>query len=160
MTPFKSSDDVFIYLRDKYGVDGDGDINAIALFTYALIEKDRIDWVEHYTEQQKKSPIWEEICAWYGEKPRSYVVEKERLAESWYVGFARTYLRDEIEDGKKTAIKGAIGDLGKFWPNFWVGNLVGFTSNFVFAVVVVAFVAVIATDFSFVAWAKKLFGTH
>jgi hypothetical protein len=50
--------------------------------------------------------------------------------------------------------------VGRFWPAFWVGNLVGVTSNLAFAVLVVLFVLAINTDFSFVAWSRKLFGFH
>jgi hypothetical protein len=157
---YNSSDEVFRYLREKYGVDGDGDMNAVALFANALIEKDRIDWAQHMATQNGRDPTADEIAGWYRSKPDTYFVDRERLAENWFGGFARTYLHDEIEQGKGNAIRQAIGKLDNFWSQFWMGNLVGITSNFVFALIVVAFVALITTDFSFIAWAKKLFGAH
>jgi hypothetical protein len=67
-------------------------------------------------------------------------------------------LADETEAIKRDAIKEAVGDVGKFWPNFWVGNLVGLTSNLLFTFLVVVFVLFITSDFSFISWTKKLIG--
>ncbi len=41
-----------------------------------------------------------------------------------------------------------------------MGNLTGLVSNVAFAALVVMFVLIINTDFSFIAWAKNLFGEH
>jgi len=158
MTPISSSDDVFRYFREKRGLDGDGDMDAIALFAYALVEHDRIDWIEHFKGiHDGNAPTTEQTLEWFSSKPESYFREKEDRAEAWYSGFARWYLRDEIEEGKNDAIRASIGNLAKFWPTFWSGNLVGITSNIVFTALVILFVAMITTDFSFVAWAKALF---
>lgn len=45
--PLKSSDDVFRYYVEKFGLDGDGDIHAIALFTYALVESARVEFIDY-----------------------------------------------------------------------------------------------------------------
>jgi hypothetical protein len=161
VTPVSSSDDAFRHFREKRGVDGDGDMDAIALFSYALVELDRIDWIDHFKNSRDgHAPSAEQTREWFEAKPESYFREKEDRAETWYAGFARWYLRDEIEEGKSEAIRLSIGNLAKFWPSFWSGNLIGITSNIVFTALVVLFVAAITTDFSFIAWAKALFTGH
>jgi hypothetical protein len=133
-------------------------MDAIALFAYAIVEQDRIDWIEHFKNAHEgRMPSAEQAREWFEAKPESYFREKEDRAEAWYAGFARWYLRDEIEEGKNEAIRISIGNLARFWPSFWSGNLIGLTSNIVFTALVVLFVAAITTDFSFIAWAKGLF---
>jgi hypothetical protein len=159
VTPLTSSDDAFRYFRDRRGVDTDGDTDAIALFAFALVEQDRIDWVEHFRTDHDAGPTTEQVVEWYRGKPESYFRDKERTAEVWYASFARWYLRDEISAEQQKAIHAVVGDLGKFWPTFWNGNLTGITSNIFFAILVVAFVYIITTDFSFIAWTKGLLGS-
>jgi hypothetical protein len=155
-----SSEDVFRYLKAKYAVDDEGDINAIALFAYALVEQDRIDWRDHMVAQYKVPPTDQQTVDWFRAKPRSYFDDRERDASDWYRQFARGLLRDEIEMLKAEAVEQACGRLGRFWPNFWVGNLVGLTSNVAFTVLVIIFVIAITNDFSFVAWMKALLSAH
>jgi hypothetical protein len=158
MTPFSSSDEVFRHFREKRGLDADGDTDAIALFAYALVEHDRIDWVDHFRDTHEgHEPALEQTAEWFQAKPESYFRDKEIAAENWYAAFARWYLRDEIEEQKNEAVRDTVGNLARFWPTFWSGNLVGITSNIVFTLLVVLFVAAITTDFSFIAWAKGIF---
>jgi hypothetical protein len=152
-----SSDDVFRHFLKKRGVDADGDMDAIALFAYALVEKDRIDWVDHFKAMHDGTyPSAGHVIEWFRAKPESYLDEKEGLAVNWYTAFSRSLLSDEIEDAKNEAIRETIGNLQRFWPTFWSGNFIGITSNIAFAFLLVGFVMVITTDFSFIAWAKAL----
>lgn len=161
MKPLSSSEEVFRYLRDRRGVDADGDTDAIALFTYALVEHDRIDWVDHFRANHTDTdPTPDQVVEWFRGKPERYFLDKEKQAQEWHAGFARWLLRDEIDDDKQTAVHEALGALGRFWPTFWNGNLAGITSNILFTLLVVLFVAMITTDFSFIAWAKGIFASH
>jgi hypothetical protein len=135
-------------------------MDAIALFAYALIEKDRVDWSEHMASISGALPDQGQIEDWFRSKPDSYFSSIEDLADRWFFGFAVNLLRGHIEDEKKKAIAEALGNLGKFWPGFWVGNLVGLTSNIAFTLLVVLFVVFVDSDFSFIAWTKKVFGLH
>jgi hypothetical protein len=162
-----SSDSVFEYLRDEYPIDGDGDVDAIALFSYALVELDRIEWRDHYKQSYQADPTPDKVTEWFESKPPSYFEDRQRYALSWFRAFARELLADEIEQNRREAVKNELSNIqseiqraSRFWPGFWIGNLVGFTSNFIFAIVVVGFVAVINTDFSFASWAKHLFPPH
>jgi hypothetical protein len=160
MSRFSDADEVLTYLRDKYGPDADGDTHALALFTYAVVEDDRLSWAEHIHEQTSVAPTEAETQAWFQSKPPKYFLEKERLAEQWFLSVARIVLADEIESLKQEAIRETIGDLRRFWPGFMAGNLAGVTSNFLFALLIVLFLAIVDTNFSIIDWAKRLLGSH
>src|SRR5947209_17614879 len=132
MPALKCSEDVFLLFKDKYGLDSDGDIHAVGLFAFSLVEKERMEWLAHVRSDTGTEPTEAQIADWYKSKPDEYFEEIGKTANRWFYAFSRILLSDEIEDGKREAIKEAVGELGKFWPNFWVGNLVGLTSNLVF----------------------------
>jgi hypothetical protein len=107
--PLKCSDDVFHYYVEKFGLDGDGDIHAIALFTYALVESARIEFMEYSVNTLNKVPSPKDIEDWYAEKPPAYFDQLSDRGLTWYEGFARNLLEDEFEEHAKTAISETIG---------------------------------------------------
>jgi hypothetical protein len=108
--PLKTADAVFRYYVDKYGLDGDGDIHAIALFTYALVEKARIDFTEYSINILHKTPTAQDIEDWYAEKPPAYFDELSDRGLTWYSGFARILLEEEFEEHAKSAVRDAISE--------------------------------------------------
>jgi hypothetical protein len=159
MAAIKSSEEAFNLFKEKFGLDPDGDMHAVGLFAYSLVEKDRIDWMEHFRTTHSSEPTEHQIAEWYSAKPESYFDQVSRFAYQWFYSFSRILLQDEIENEKQQAIKDTIGDIGKFWPGFWLGNLTGITSNLVFTLLVILFVVYVTSDFSIIAWTKKLIGS-
>lgn len=155
MAVVRSSEEVFLFYKQKYGLDDDGDVHAVALFAFSVVENERMDWMAHAREMRNADPTEHQISEWYASKPQSYFDEIGKGASLWLHGFAKILLADEIERSKRQAVKDEIGQLGRFWPQFWIGNLVGVTSNIFFALLIVLFVIYIGSDFSFIAWAKK-----
>lgn len=125
-----------------------------------MIERDRIDWSEHFESLNVAPPNPAQTEDWFRNKPDSYFRTVEDLAYRWFYGFAVSLLEDHIDDERRKAVAEAIGNMGKFWPSFWVGNLVGLTSNIAFTLLIVLFVLFVNSDFSFIAWTKKVFGLH
>src|SRR5712691_5131739 len=150
MAAVRNSEEVFKLFRDQFGVDGDGDMNAVGIFAYGLVEKDRFEWMAHFREVHTAEPTQHQIDEWFSNKPSTYFEQIGKFAYQWYYSFAQELLKDEIEESKKAAIKDTIGDLGKFWPAFWSGNLVGITSNLAFTLLVILFVVFVTSDFSFI----------
>lgn len=111
MKPLERSDEVYHYLTELRGPDGDGEADLIALFTFALVEQDRIEWEKHLSEQGFAPRSEAETRAWYTSKPESYFVDKIRRGEQWFSGFARAYLKDEVEADRERAVQDAVGGL-------------------------------------------------
>ena len=133
------------------GYDEDGDPDAIALFSYALVEKDRYDWIAHHRQENGGAPPSDsDMESWFRSKPDSYFREKQSFALSWYKSFARSLLEDEIEWQRKEAIKEYIGAKLGFLNQLWISLV----CNFAFLVLVGAVAAYIFSDFSPIDWVK------
>lgn len=153
MKPATCSDDVFQFLVEQRGVDGDGETDLIALFAYALVEQDRIQWASHRRDQGQAIVDTKDVEQWFSDKPEAYFQDKLRRGEEWFTNFARAYLRDEVEADRERAVQQAVGALRSDIINArdkvvnridsrtrskgWSVNIAsGLISNFIFAIVI------------------------
>lgn len=153
MKPLERSDEVFRFLVSRREVDGDGETDLIALFTYALVEQDRIQWADHRAGQGLLAPTDGDTRAWFADKPETYFDDKERRSEQWFADFARAYLKEEIARDREHAVQNAVSGLRtdilgardtivkridrRTRSRGWSVNIAsGLISNFVFALVV------------------------
>jgi hypothetical protein len=154
MTAVKCPEEVYRKYLDRFGFDGDGDPDAIALFTFALVERDRFDWLEHHrSEHGGEEPTLEAVEQWYQSKPESFFDEKYRFALSWYTAFARNLLKAEIVQSNQDAVKSYFNEKLSFWSQIWSG-LVG---NVLFLIVLGLLSFSILSDFSAISWVKLHF---
>ena len=87
MSAVRNPEGVYRKYLDRFGVDGDGDPDAIALFTFALVERDRFDWLEHHrSEHGGIDPSEQAIEQWFESKPESVLA---RSASTITAGLAR-----------------------------------------------------------------------
>jgi len=151
MDPIKGPEEVYRKYLDQFGFDGDGDPDAIALFTFSLVERDRFDWMEHHRAQHNGvSPTLGEIERWYTSKPPSYFEDKYRHALSWYRAFAKNLLEEEINKRVQDSIKEYIGDKLSFLPQLY-NNLTG---NIIFILFIGLVALFVFADFSPIEWIK------
>lgn len=165
MKPFACPDEIYRFLISIRGPDGDGETDLIALFTLALIEEERIAWSSHRSEQNLPFPNEAEIRAWYESKPEKYFMGKLRHAEQWFSGFARAYLKDEIEADRERAVREAVAGLrttiaasqtvitghidSRTQRKGWDVNIAsGLVANFIFAFIVAVLFFVAANRLS------------
>ncbi|MDR3534315.1 MAG: hypothetical protein P4L90_27605 [Rhodopila sp.] len=154
MVALKGPEQVYRHFIGSFGFDEDGDPYALGLFSFALVEKDKFDWIEHRRcECDGIAPAAAEIEHWYADKPGSYFEDKGRQALDWYSDFARNLLHDEIEAQKQEAIQAYIGDRLKFMPQLY-NNL---TANFMFLFLIGLITLFVLNDFSPVAWVRHHF---
>ena len=152
MAALRSPEEVFSRFIDQYGYDDDGDPHALCLFAYALVERDRFDWVQHIKEQNGGSaPTQDDITSWYASKPESYFRDKSQTAISWYWSFARALLADDIEAAKKQAVQEYIGKKLQFLPQLWIS----LCCNAVFVLLIGAMAMYVFADFSPIAWVRE-----
>jgi hypothetical protein len=151
MTAVKTAEEVYKKYLARLGTDSDGDPDAIALFTYALVERDKYDWIEHHrNENDGASPSNEDIEKWFVSKPDTYFDEKYRNALWWYKAFARSLLAEETKESRLDAIRTYVGDKLSFLPQL----LISLACNFIFVLLLGAIAVYIFMDFSPIAWVK------
>lgn len=156
MPAVKGPEEVYKKYIERFGVDGDGDPDAVALFTFALVERDKFDWMEHYRKENGGAgPTDAQVAQWYADKPDSYFEEKYRQALTWYKAFARALLKDEIEEGERQAIARYIGNRLGFLPQLFISTV----ANVIFMLIVGLIAVFVFTDFSPIEWVKHHFST-
>ena len=154
----ETSDDCYRHFLQLRGFDGDGDPDLIGLFAYALVERDRLDWIDHCAREGMPAPRVEDIRVWFSQKPQSYFEDKLKQAETRFDLYSRGYLADEIETGKKSAVDQAIGGLrADLADGHWLRSIAqGVFGNFAFAILLVLLVVIAAKDPSAVAWMREV----
>ena len=118
MVTVKNSEDAFLHFKQKYGLDADGDINAVALFAFSMVENDKFNWLAHLRESQAAAPPPRMVVDWYANKPPVYFEEKGEEANLWLLGFSKILLADEIKPREKQAVKEQLDKIGRPWPAF------------------------------------------
>lgn len=170
-----TSDECYRHFLKIKGLDGDGDPDLVGLFAYALVERERIDWIDHRETHGLGEPSLEAIREWYGQKPQSFFDEKLKQAASRFDLYARGYLVDDIEAAKAASARAAVGNLadevalskteilsaidgakdkGGHW---WRGGFQGAFGNLLFAIGVLAFLWLVAHPADLIAWGRTTF---
>lgn len=160
MAAVRGPEEVYRKFLDRFGLDEDGDPDALALFTFSLVERDRFDWLEHYRhEAGGGNPTEAQIRQWYADKPESYFEDKCRLAQEWYVSFARALLEDEVKQRIRREIDDSIVSVVRAntsgWKPFWVNVIAGVVAGALFASITIGGYIFVKLDPSVNAMAKS-----
>ena len=116
MAALNGPEAVYYRFIDTRGYDADGDPEAVALFAFALVERDKFEWISHRRrEDDGAGPSDDEVEKWYKDKPERYFQEKERIAIEWYMSFARVLLNEEFERARLSAIQQFFQNKLGFW---------------------------------------------
>jgi hypothetical protein len=171
-----TTDDCYRHFLKLKGLDGDGDPDLVGLFGFSLVERERLEWIDHCKQEGMGDPTIEAIQAWYGQKPASYFDEKLKQAVTRFDLYARGYLADDIEAAKragaqeavgslradvttsKTAIVTAIGSAQDKGGHWWRGSAQGALGNLMFAIVVIGIFWVTAHNTDLIAWGRQRLG--
>ncbi len=171
-----TSDECYRHFLKLNGLDGDGDPDLVGLFAFALVERERLDWIDYREKEGTGEPTTDAIQAWYGQKPPAYFDEKLKQAVTRFDLYARGYLADDIEaakkvgaqdavrslradvNGSRTTIVKAIKEAQDQSGHWWRGMTQGALGNVMFAVFVVGALWLAAHNTDLVAWAKARLG--
>ena len=95
-----NSKDVYEYYMKR----GDS-FDSVSLLSYAMVEAEKYEWMNHYEHLHGGPPPETEITRWFLEKPDNYFVSVENDATEWIEKFGRELLADEISVGNQKAIE-------------------------------------------------------
>ena len=170
-----TSDGCYRHFLELQGLDGDGDPDLVGLFAYALVERDRIDWIDHRKANGFDEPSVDEIQAWYRGKPPSFFDEKLRGAATRFDLYARGYLAEDMDAAKKVGARDAFGTLPAdvrtskveilaaieaakdTSPHWWRGGFQGAFGNVIFLVLAIFLLWLLAQPSDVLGWVRTHF---
>ncbi|OQY01868.1 MAG: hypothetical protein B6I26_02575 [Desulfobacteraceae bacterium 4572_130] len=133
MDKFSGPEDIFNEL-----VEQSKDSWLLGLVAFALIEEQRIEWMKHQKEYNKKLPTSDEVKNWYEQQPEGVLLRAKDDAEARLKDYSNETLNAIIEDQRKEVEQGIIvselREIKKFWPQFGVNLAGGFVSALLFAI--------------------------
>ena len=171
-----TSDECYRHFLEAKGLDADGDPDLVGLFAFALVERERIGWIDHRIAHDRGEPTGAEIQDWYSQKPDSSFDEKLKAAVSRFDLYARGYLADDLDSAREAGAMEAFGaipaeveasriailaaitaakDTSRHW---WRGGFQGAFGNLIFAVLVALLLWVLAHQIDVLAWLRAQFG--
>ncbi len=132
------------------------------LVAYAVVEEQRIEWMEHYENNNGHPPDSGEIQHWYEQQPENVLLSPKGKAENALQGYADEVLeevehsiRSEVSEG---VIISEIRLATKFWPQFGINVAAGFASALPFAAVLTILAFIVLTDPSPVKFGARFIG--
>jgi hypothetical protein len=124
----------------------------LGLVAFAVFEERRIEWMQHFEEQNKKVPTADEIQNWYEQQPDGALLRAKGDAE----GVLQVYAQDVEEEIlvshrgviESEVIVSEIRSLKRPWAEFGINVGAGFVSAFLFAAILTAFAFIVFADTS------------
>lgn len=123
-----------------------------ALVSFAIIEEQRIEWMDHFTEHNGQAPTSEEIQNWYEQQPPNVLLRAKGTAENALLLYSDEVLDEVLEterrDVAESVIVSEIRLANKFWPSFGIHVAAGVFSAFIFALLLAILAFIILSDSS------------
>ncbi len=147
MSKYSSSEEIYNEL-----VENSEENWILGSVAFAVIEEQRIEWMEHQRELTGELPTHEEIKRWYEFQPNGVLLRARDTAETRLKDYSNDVveliaedLRREIEEGM---IIGEIRELKRFWPQFGVNLAGGLMSALLFALTLSLLAFILFNDVS------------
>lgn len=146
--PVSSSLDVYLELLER-----DQETSwLLGLCAFAVFEERRIEWMQHFADQNGKPPTDAEIQDWYKQQPNGSLLRAKGDAENALQVYAEQVeermLEDERASIERDVIVSEIRSLRKPWADFGVNVAAGFLSALLFAAMLTILVAIAFVDAS------------
>ena len=122
------------------------------MVAFAVIEERRIEWMQHFEEQNGKVPTADEIQDWYEQQPDGTLQRATGDAENILQAYAQE-LEEEIIESERRVIENEvivseIRSLRRPWANFGINVAAGLLSALLFAAVLTILAFIVFADSS------------
>ncbi|ODB85942.1 hypothetical protein A3194_12635 [Candidatus Thiodiazotropha endoloripes] len=133
------------------------------LVAFAVVEEQRVEWMNHIKENTGQFPSHDEITEWYEQQPEGVILRAKGTAESALKTYSEEVVElineDNVREIEEGIIVKEIQSLKRFWPQFGVNLAGGFVSTLVFAALLILFTFFVLYDSSPVDIGKQLFNS-
>lgn len=120
------------------------------LAAFAIIEEQRIEWIDHFTQTEGRPPTPQETANWYQQLPPGALLRAKGDAETALAEFALEAADDVLNSARQEILESAVVEevrlARRFWPQFGISVAGGMISAFVFAAVLAVLTFVVWTD--------------
>lgn len=147
MPQISSSEDVYRHLVEE------SDENWIyGLVAFAIIEEQRIEWMQHFNEHNNRAPNTVEIQHWYEQQPGRILFRAKGDAEGALTLYSALAVDQAIEDKREEILLDTVISEVRLtrrpWQQFGINVAAGFASAVLFAALLIVLAAVVLTDVS------------
>lgn len=147
MPKFSNSHDLYRKLVEESEEDW-----LYGLVAFAIIEEERIEWVQHYEKNNDSTPSAEQIQNWYEQKPESVLLRAKGDAESALATHSAITVDQALEDKREELLESTviaeIRTVRRFWPQFGVSMIGGLSSALLFAALLIVMYWIATADVS------------
>jgi len=151
----KTDREVFEYFRSDPETSVEVDNLAYASFAFHKYE-----WMEQFASLRGRQPTQAEENQWISELPDSRLDEIRDVAYLAFEAAADGYLRERIEQERKTAVEQSIlteiRQFTSFWRNFGPNLLIGIAASVAFSLLLIVMASIFADDPSPIALYKQI----
>ena len=124
----------------------------LGLLAFAIIEEQRIEWMQHHSNNVGAEPTTEEISNWYRQQPDGVFLRAKGDAQNVLAAFCSEVTDEAVQAEREKMFESAVLDevrsLRKFWPQFSINVLSGIVSAIVFAAILVVIALFLLNDIS------------
>jgi hypothetical protein len=124
----------------------------LGLVAFAVFEQRRMEWMQHFEEQNKTVPTEDEIKNWYEQQPDAALLLAKGDAENALQVYAQEVEEVMVERHRKDiegeVIVSEIRSLKNLWADFGINVAGGFVSALLFAVFLTTLAFIVFADTS------------
>ena len=154
---FSDSDEIYRLLVE----DSDEDW-IYGLVAFAIIEEQRIEWLQHIREHNGKAPTKKETERWYQQLPPGALLRAKGDAENALSAYSGEAIDEAVETARKEILESSIIQEirlnRRFLPQFGINVLSGLSSAILFTAILVLIATFVLADLSPVKLWQNEFG--
>ena len=147
MPQLSSSNDVYSCLVEESEEDW-----LLGLVAFAIVEEQRIEWMQHYSSTVGTEPTADEIDNWYRQQPDGVLLRARGDAHNALAAFCGEVIDEAVQAEREKSLESAVLNeihlLGRFWPRLSINVLSGIISAVLFAAILVIVALFLANDIS------------
>lgn len=119
----------------------------LGLVAFAVVEEQKIEWINHQKNINGKSPSDAEIRNWYAQQPEGVLLRATDTAESRLKDYSDEVLELVLAEYKEEIAQGIIvneiNELKQFWPQFGINVAGGVVGALIFSalLILISFIA-------------------
>ncbi len=149
MDKFSGPKDIYEELVENAPHDEDW---LLGLVAFAVIEEQKIEWMEHQVKNTGSLPSTQDIDHWYQQQTSGVLLRARDTARARLTDFVEASIslyEDDIQrEIEEKVIVREIREIKKFWPLFGVNLAGGFASALLFAALLTLFAFLVYSNAS------------